>query len=90
MVLPKARRRKHHEKKQEKFLRPYATLPFDNAAAKVFGRIRAELEQQGLPIGPYDLQIAAIAMVHDLIVVTHNLKEFERIKDLKIEDWEIE
>src|SRR5574340_689758 len=57
--------------KQERFLRPYATLPFDDLAAEVYGEIRARSEQAGTPIGPLDLQIAAIAVAHGLILVTH-------------------
>jgi tRNA(fMet)-specific endonuclease VapC len=75
--------------KQQKFLKPYGTLRYDDAAAAVFGRIRAMLERAGTPIGAYDMQIAAIALVHGLIVVTHNTNEFGRIAGLKIEDWEI-
>lgn len=74
--------------KQARFLKPYATLPYDDVAAKEYGRIRAHLEGLGTPIGPYDMQIAAIAVVHGLIVVTHNTKEFGRIPWLTIEDWE--
>jgi len=74
--------------KQQRFLRPYATLPFDDAASHEYGRIRAALEAAGTPIGPYDLQIAAIALVHGLIVVTHNVGEFGRVPGLQIEDWE--
>ena len=75
--------------RQQQFLAPYATLPFDDAAAMEFGRIRAVLEAAGTPIGPYDMQIAAIALVHGLIVVTHNTSEFGRIAGLQIEDWGI-
>jgi len=75
--------------KQIRFLEPYATLPYDDQAAGVYGRIRATLEKAGTPIGPYDMQIAAIALVHGLIVVTHNTREFARIAGLQVEDWEI-
>lgn len=75
--------------KQARFLKPYVTLPFDDAAAREYGRIRAYVQKQGTPIGPYDLQIAAIAVVHGLIVVTHNTNEFGRIPWLVIEDWEV-
>jgi tRNA(fMet)-specific endonuclease VapC len=74
--------------KQDAFFVRFVSLPFDDAAAQEFGRIRAHLESQGTPIGPYDMQIAAIAVVHGLIVVTHNTKEFGRIPWLTIEDWE--
>ena len=46
------------------------------------------LRRAGTPIGPYDVLIAAIALAHDLVLVTHNTKEFERVQGLKIEDWE--
>jgi tRNA(fMet)-specific endonuclease VapC len=64
----------------------FVSLPFDDAAAHEFGHIRASLETVGTPIGPYDMQIAAIALVYGLIVVTHNVREFERVAGLKIED----
>jgi len=46
------------------------------------------LEASGTPIGAYDLQIAAIALANDLTLVTHNVREFSRVADLKVEDWE--
>lgn len=75
--------------KQARFLKPYVTLPYDDAAALAYGRIRAHLETAGTPIGPYDMQIAAIAVVHGLSVVTHNTQEFGCIPWLKVEDWEV-
>jgi tRNA(fMet)-specific endonuclease VapC len=74
--------------KQDAFFIRFAGLPFDEAAADAFGRIRARLEQAGTPIGPYDMQIAATAVVHGLIVITHNTAEFGRVEGLKIEVWE--
>jgi tRNA(fMet)-specific endonuclease VapC len=76
--------------KQREFLEPLATLSFNDAAAEHYGRIRARLETAGTPIGPNDLLIAAIALTHDLIVVTHNTREFSRVNGLKIEDWELD
>jgi tRNA(fMet)-specific endonuclease VapC len=64
------------------------SLPFDGNAAREFGEIRAYLARQGTPIGPYDLQIAAIAKAHDLTLVTHNTREFSRVIGLRLEDWE--
>ncbi len=75
---------------QREFLAPLATLPFDDAAAEQYGRIRAKLEVAGTPIGPNDLLIATIGLAHGLIVVTHNVREFSRVDGLTIEDWEIE
>lgn len=70
------------------FFSDLVSLPFDGRAAEVCGQIRATLEAAGTPIGTYDLQIAAIALVNDLILVTHNTKEFGRVPDLQLEDWE--
>lgn len=71
------------------FTAPYLSLPFDDAAARIYAEIRAILAAAGTPIGPYDFQIAAIALAHDLILVTHNTKEFSRVPGLNLEDWEI-
>ena len=70
------------------FLGAFQSLPFDDAAAEAYGRLRAELARRGTPIGPNDLMIAAIALVHDLTLVTHNTAEFSRVSDLRFEDWE--
>jgi tRNA(fMet)-specific endonuclease VapC len=74
---------------QQKFLVLFASLPFDDAAAEHYGQIRADLARAGTPIGGNDLMIAAIALTHDLTLVTHNLKEFGRVQGLKTEDWEM-
>ncbi|MDD2734412.1 MAG: type II toxin-antitoxin system VapC family toxin [Desulfuromonadaceae bacterium] len=72
------------------FLDQFDSLPFDNEAAREFGHIRAYLAKAGTPIGPYDLQIAAIALANKLKLVTHNTREFSRIIGLQLEDWELE
>lgn len=74
--------------KQLRFFKEFVSLPFDDRAAVIYGRIRARLKIRGTPIGANDLLIAAIAIANDLILVTHNIKEFSRIDDLAIEDWE--
>lgn len=74
--------------KQDRFLRRLVSLPFDDAAADIYGYLRLNLERQGTPIGRYDMLIASVALVHDLILVTHNVREFARITGLRIEDWE--
>ena len=66
----------------------FISLPFDDDAALRYGRIRSALFRQGTPIGPNDLMIASIAIAHKAILVTHNTREFARVSDLKIEDWE--
>lgn len=73
---------------QNIFLQRFISLPFDDKTALVFGQLRADLSRRGTPIGPYDLQIAAIALAHDCILVTHNTAEFSRVEGLRLEDWE--
>lgn len=63
------------------------SLPFAGEATRHFGEIRATLTRQGTPIGPYDLQIAAIALAQGLTLVTHNTREFARVPGLLLEDW---
>ena len=65
----------------------YAMLEFDRAASLQAGAIRALLHTRGTPIGPYDVQIAGIALSHNLIVVTRNTREFERVPGLRVENW---
>ena len=72
------------------FLKGIAILPYDEAAAKEYGEIRAALERQGKPIGGNDLLIAAHCRALNYILVTHNLKEFSRVENLEIEDWTVE
>ena len=62
-------------------------LPYDETAAHHFGKQLAELERQGTPPAPLDLQLASIALANDLVVVTHNTEHFKRVKGLKVEDW---
>ncbi len=66
------------------------SLPFSGEPARLCGEIRADLARKGSPIGPYDLQIAAIALANDCVLVSHNTREFSRIAGLKLEDWELE
>jgi tRNA(fMet)-specific endonuclease VapC len=70
------------------FFSLFRSLPFDDAAAEEYGRIRAALAAQGTPIGPNDLMIAAIAVTNSLTLVTRNTKEFKRVSGLRLEDWE--
>ena len=62
-------------------------LPFGLPEAKSAAQIRVALEQQGRPIGAYDILIAATALANKAILVTHNTKEFEKIAQLQLEDW---
>ena len=71
----------------DQFLLPLEVADFDESAAVVYGQIRAYLEKKGMPIGSMDLLIAAHAMSLDVVLVTNNTREFERVPNLKIEDW---
>jgi predicted nucleic acid-binding protein len=62
---------------------------FDDTAAEFYAQIRAYLANSGTLIGPNDLQIAAIALANNLILVTHNSAEFGRVQNLRMEDWEL-
>lgn len=62
-------------------------LPFDTKAAYHFGQIRARLYRLGRPIGPYDMMIAGQAIASGLKLVTNNVKDFQRIPGLLLEDW---
>ena len=73
----------------EEFFKPFVSLPFCLQAARVYGVIRAELASRGSIIGPHDLMIAAIALANGLILVTNNLREFERIPNLSCENWTV-
>lgn len=74
---------------QDIFLNRFVSLPFDDEAQLEAAQIRADLANVGTPIGPYDLLIAGIALSNQLILVTHNIKEFSRIQGLQLEDWEV-
>ena len=62
-------------------------LPFDEAAATEYGEIRATLERHDTPIGMNDLLIAAHARASGLTLVTNNIREFERVDGLQVENW---
>jgi tRNA(fMet)-specific endonuclease VapC len=66
---------------------PYRSLPFDDAAAACYGRVRHQLERDGCVIGPNDLMIAATALANQVTLVTHNTSEFDRVGGLPIDDW---
>ena len=70
-----------------RFLGQFQSLPFDDRAAEVYGRIRSRLEEQGRLIGPLDMLIAAIAIANGSTLVTHNSREFSRVEGLAWEDW---
>ena len=69
------------------FTDAFEKVAFTSKATVIYGKVRADLEKSGTPIGPNDLIIAATVMAEDGILVTHNVKEFSRIKGLQVEDW---
>jgi len=70
-----------------RFLLPFSILPFGPSAALEYGAIRDCLQRQGTPIGPLDLLIAGHARAEGTVLVTNNVREFERVPDLVIENW---
>jgi predicted nucleic acid-binding protein len=77
-------RDRHIENIRTRVLPAVSFLPYDVAAAQVFGQIAAELERAGTPLADADLQIAATAICHDLELVTGNVKHFERVPGLRL------
>ena len=72
-----------------RFLAPLSVLPFGPMAASEYGDIRSFLQAQGTPIGPLDMLIAAHARAEDLTLVTNNVREFQRVPYLEVENWDI-
>ena len=69
------------------FLMPFEIVDYDYMASVEYGKIRADLERKGTVIGNMDMQIAGHALALDLILVTNNIKEFERVLGLKLDNW---
>lgn len=69
------------------FLAPLEILPYDDMATREYGKIRANLERSGNPIGPMDMLIAAHALSVGCTLVTNNEREFSRVLSLKTENW---
>jgi tRNA(fMet)-specific endonuclease VapC len=69
------------------FLASVTTLPFGTGEAEQAAQIRAALKSRGQPIGAYDVLIAATALQHNLLMITANQREFERVPGLQIENW---
>ncbi len=70
-----------------RFLAPLSILPFGATAAFEYGDIRDYLQKQGTPIGPLDMLIAAHARAERITLVTNNIREFERVPNLELENW---
>lgn len=73
--------------KMYRFLEPFKVIDFTDNLTAEYADIRSQLELAGLTIGANDMFIATIARYYQATLVTHNLKEFKRVKNLKLEDW---
>ena len=69
------------------FLRAFRVAPYTAKAAYYTGKIRADLEKKGTPIGVNDTMIAGTVLADDGVLVTHNVSEFERVEGLRVVDW---
>ena len=81
-----AHRQRNHER-LDVLLAEVRCVDFDAEAASVYGRIRTVLEGRGSIIGPYDMQIAAHALALGAVLVSDNVREFGRMKGLRVENW---
>jgi tRNA(fMet)-specific endonuclease VapC len=87
MGLRKVKRKKRNWAIVENFVSTFEIVPFDEKSCEIYARIRASLEKSGVPIVPMDLLIASISLANNSILVSNNIKEFRRIKGLKLENW---
>ena len=69
------------------FLLPLTIVDFNRSAGLVYGDLRATLEKQGTPIGSLDTLIAAHALSLQVTLITNNLKEFNRVPNLQLDNW---
>ena len=83
----KSKNRTFNIQRIEEFLSPLEIISYDNNAAGFYGDIRHNLEKQGETIGPLDLLIAAHALSRNIVLITNNENEFQRVKNLKVENW---
>ena len=84
----KSSRRHENLETVNKLKSAYRIYPFDEKAANIYGRVRAELSMAGNLIGPNDLMIASVALANDVVMITHNTRVFARIAGLRLLDWE--
>jgi tRNA(fMet)-specific endonuclease VapC len=83
----KSRWRKANQALLDVFLLDFDVSDYGASAAVCYGELRTGLEKRGQPIGPMDMMIAAHALALDATLVTHNTREFARVKGLRLEDW---
>ena len=85
----KSNRPKHAHDALDEFLLALEVTAFDEGTAMRYGDVRASLERRGRPIGALDTLIGSHAHALDVILVTHNTREFSRIEGLRLEDWTV-
>ena len=85
--VEKSNRPAHNLNQVENFLSRLDILEYGNKAAEHYGDIRAVLEKQGQTIGVNDLHIAGHARSEGLVLVTNNVKEFQRVEALRLDNW---
>ena len=85
--VEKSTRPEHNLRQVEDFTSRLEVLEYDSKAAAHYGDIRADLERKGTPIGVNDLHIAGHARSEAITLVTNNLREFERVEGLRLDNW---
>lgn len=83
----KSRWRKANQALLDEFLLDFDVSDYGAGAAVFYGELRTGLEKRGQPVGPMDMMIAVHALALDATLVTHNTREFARVKGLRLEDW---
>ncbi len=83
----KSSKPEHNMRQVEDFVSRLEVLEYGTKAAAHYGSIRADLEKKGTPIGVNDLHIAGHARSEGLVLVTNNMREFERVNGLCVENW---
>ncbi|MBO1351038.1 MAG: type II toxin-antitoxin system VapC family toxin [Hormoscilla sp. GUM202] len=71
----------------EQFMRQLSVFPLDNNTLRRFGELKSQLRRIGRPIANLDLLIASVAVTNNMILVTNNTRHYERIGELKLENW---
>lgn len=83
----KSQKKEENTEKVKAFLFPYEVIGFDDASSIIYADMRAYLEKSGKIIGPNDLILASVVLANNGVLITGNIKEFNRVKGLKTESW---
>ena len=83
----KSKFRSRNRERVRRFVSTFEIVSFDEKACGSYAKIGYSLERSGTPVGPMDLLVASIGLAHNFTVVTNNVKEFKRVKGLKLENW---